>query len=54
MEGENNDYQKGLYIPQLEKDSCGTGLIANLKGNKNLSSFQKPTSLVNDTFRFGR
>ncbi|MCP4123991.1 MAG: glutamate synthase large subunit [Bacteroidetes bacterium] len=26
--------QKSLYIPQLEKDSCGTGLIANLNGNK--------------------
>lgn len=25
---------KGLYVPQLEKDSCGTGLIANLNGNK--------------------
>lgn len=25
---------KSLYIPQLEKDSCGTGLIANLNGNK--------------------
>jgi len=23
---------KGLYLPQLEKDSCGTGLIANLNG----------------------
>jgi len=23
---------KGLYVPQLEKDSCGTGLIANLNG----------------------
>ncbi|MFK7773214.1 MAG: glutamate synthase large subunit [Saprospiraceae bacterium] len=34
MEGENPDRQKGLYIPQLEKDSCGTGLIANLKGEK--------------------
>ena len=22
--------QQGLYVPQLEKDSCGTGLIANL------------------------
>ena len=21
---------KGLYVPELEKDSCGTGLIANL------------------------
>lgn len=24
--------KKGLYVPQLEKDSCGTGLIANLNG----------------------
>jgi glutamate synthase (NADPH/NADH) large chain len=26
--------QKGLYVPELEKDSCGTGLIANLDGIK--------------------
>lgn len=26
--------QKGLYTPELEKDSCGTGLIANLDGIK--------------------
>jgi glutamate synthase (NADPH/NADH) large chain len=26
--------QKGLYVPQLEKDACGTGLIANLNGDK--------------------
>lgn len=26
--------QQGLYTPQLEKDSCGTGLIANLDGIK--------------------
>ena len=26
--------QKGLYTPELEKDSCGTGLIANLNGIK--------------------
>jgi glutamate synthase (NADPH/NADH) large chain len=25
---------QGLYVPELEKDSCGTGLIANLNGNK--------------------
>jgi glutamate synthase (NADPH/NADH) large chain len=29
--------KKGLYVPQLEKDSCGTGLIANLNG---ITSFQ--------------
>ncbi|MCB9082642.1 MAG: glutamate synthase large subunit [Lewinellaceae bacterium] len=26
--------QQGLYVPSLEKDSCGTGLIANLGGRK--------------------
>ena len=26
----NATERKGLYIPELEKDSCGTGLIANL------------------------
>ncbi len=26
----NANQHKGLYVPQLEKDSCGTGLIANL------------------------
>ncbi len=25
---------RGLYVPSLEKDACGTGLIANLNGNK--------------------
>ena len=24
--------KKGLYDPQFEKDSCGVGLIANIKG----------------------
>jgi len=24
----------GLYDPSLEKDSCGVGFIANIKGNK--------------------
>ena len=28
---------KGLYVPQLESDACGTGLIANLNG---ITSFQ--------------
>jgi glutamate synthase (NADPH/NADH) large chain len=26
--------QQGLYTPELERDSCGTGLIANLNGHK--------------------
>ena len=25
--------KKGLYDPQFEKDSCGVGLVANIKGN---------------------
>ncbi len=33
MEAEQQP-KKGLYTPELEKDSCGTGLIANLNGNK--------------------
>lgn len=30
----NSSQGKGLYVPSLEKDSCGTGLIANLNGIK--------------------
>ncbi len=26
--------QKGMYVPQLERDACGTGLIANLNGTR--------------------
>jgi glutamate synthase (NADPH/NADH) large chain len=26
--------QQGLYVPELEKDACGTGLIAHLNGEK--------------------
>ena len=25
---------EGLYVPQMESDSCGTGLLANLSGAK--------------------
>ena len=27
--------QLGLYHPQFERDACGIGFVANLKGNKN-------------------
>lgn len=30
----NQEHNQGLYVPQLEKDSCGAGLIANLDGIK--------------------
>ena len=33
MEEHQTEHQ-GLYCESLEKDSCGTGLIANLRGNK--------------------
>ncbi len=36
--------QKGLYVPQLESDACGTGLIAHLKG-------QASHQLVEDALR---
>jgi glutamate synthase (NADPH/NADH) large chain len=26
--------QKGMYVPQMEHDSCGIGFVANLKGKK--------------------
>ena len=25
----------GLYRPEFERDSCGIGFVANIKGNKN-------------------
>ncbi|MEK7256641.1 MAG: glutamate synthase large subunit, partial [Bacteroidota bacterium] len=28
----NNLHRAGLYVPEMESDSCGTGLIANLDG----------------------
>ena len=28
---DDHQKQRGLYVPQAERDSCGTGLIANLK-----------------------
>lgn len=30
----NQQQHKGLYVPSMEKDSCGTGFIANLNGIK--------------------
>ena len=26
--------KQGLYDPELEKDSCGVGFVANIKGKK--------------------
>lgn len=34
MKEKADQLKQGLYTPELEKDSCGTGLIANLNGEK--------------------
>ena len=34
MKDDQRTPEKGLYVPSLEKDSCGTGFIANLNGIK--------------------
>ena len=37
---------KSLYTPELEKDSCGTGLIANLNGNKTHQLIEDALSML--------
>jgi len=32
---------QGLYDSSYEKDNCGVGLVANIKGQKSLISFLK-------------
>jgi glutamate synthase (NADPH) large chain len=32
VEDQQNGHQRGLYIPELEKDACGIGMIAHLHG----------------------
>ncbi|MFK7932146.1 MAG: glutamate synthase large subunit [Saprospiraceae bacterium] len=38
--------KKGLYVPQMEKSSCGTGLIANLNGNKSHKVIEDALSML--------
>ncbi len=40
------DHEQGLYTPELEKDSCGTGLIANLNGNKTHSLIENALTML--------
>jgi len=42
----DNSDQKGLYIPQLEKDSCGVGLFANLTGEKKHKVVDKALTML--------
>ena len=37
---------KGMYDPQFEKDSCGVGFIADLKGNKSREIVDKALSML--------
>ncbi|GJM34772.1 MAG: glutamate synthase [Saprospiraceae bacterium] len=37
---------KGLYVPSMERDSCGTGLIANLNGNKTHELIEQALSML--------
>lgn len=38
--------QRGLYTPQLERDSCGTGFIADLNGNKSHQLVQDALTML--------
>src|ERR1700722_16446939 len=31
---DNTEYDQGLYRPEFEHDSCGTGFITNINGHK--------------------
>ena len=42
----DNSDQKGLYTPQLEKDSCGVGLFANLTGEKKHQVVDKALTML--------
>ena len=41
QEQKNEQRTQGLYCPELESDACGTGLIANLKGNEAIEMIVK-------------
>ena len=38
--------KKGLYDPQFEKDSCGVGLIANIKGVPSREIMDDASSII--------
>ena len=37
---------KGLYVPQMEKDSCGIGMIANLDGRKTHETVENALTML--------
>ncbi|MCR9286882.1 glutamate synthase large subunit [Saprospiraceae bacterium] len=40
--------KKGLYIPQLEKDACGIGMITNLNGNKSHKIVEEALTMLHN------
>jgi len=46
METPKIEPNQGLYTPELEKDSCGTGLIANLNGIKSHQLIEDALSML--------
>ena len=50
----NNRKNKGMYVPEMEHDSCGIGFVANLKGKKSHETVQDAvTMLMNMEHRGG-
>src|SRR5207245_2144653 len=45
--------KQGLYDPALEKDSCGIGFIANIKGVKSHDIVRKGLQVLNNLFHRG-
>ncbi|TLY21927.1 MAG: glutamate synthase subunit alpha, partial [Nitrospirae bacterium] len=45
--------KQGLYDPRLEKDSCGIGFIANIKGVKSHDIVRKGLQVLNNLFHRG-
>ncbi len=43
---QNRQSNQGLYVPELEKDSCGTGLIANLDGEKTHATVENALTML--------
>ncbi|MDD3223608.1 MAG: glutamate synthase large subunit [Clostridium sp.] len=54
MNSNNGCVKQGLYDPQFEKDNCGIGFVANIKGEKTHDIIKKGIEiLVNLTHRGG-
>lgn len=44
--GRNGDQPEGLYHPSFEKDACGIGFVANLKGKKSHEVVQNALTML--------